>query len=317
MIISFLAEGSSYLQAAGLVALADMETIAYRTALTGTASYLDILFLIPGIHRQQRASSYVNAGEYPITGAMTTGYVFRVENQATVSYLQRVGRTGHLTTVEVSDPSASLQVGGRRIITPSSLYYSGIALTVASTAFLATVHDWWALAALGALMLARLVNVVIIHRRVVLGWKGALEPDVMGDLIILLSQDRWVRMRGLVDDLKVVTSGEWLREMKPIEEFGTGIVTVLVYASVALAFNASTMGGLVIAALLLVSVALLGLCNLLTTELQMFGKTVRVVDGPTLYERRRMMVEHLMRESDRTDWAIAMGLEVGAKVVSV
>lgn len=315
--ISSLAEGS-FLKAAGLVALADMETIAYRTSLTGTASYLDILFLIPGIHRQQRASSQVNAGEYPITGAMTTGYVFRVENQATVSYLQRVGRTGHLTTVEVSDSGASLQIGGgQRILTPSSLYYVGIALTIASTALLATIHDWWALGALGALMLARLVNVVIIRRRVELGWKGAAEPGVPGDLIILLSQDRWVRMRGLVDDLKVVTSGEWLREMKPIEEFGAGFVTVLVYASVAIAFNASTLGGLVIAALLLVSVALLGLCNLWTTELEMFGKTVRVREGPTPYPRRMAMVKELTDEIGTDDWAVAMGLQVGAKVVSV
>ena len=88
------------LNAAGLVALADLATISERTALTGSASFLDVFVLAPGIHRQQ-AASQVNGGELPITGAMTSGYVFRVENQGTVSFLQKIGETGCLVTVRV------------------------------------------------------------------------------------------------------------------------------------------------------------------------------------------------------------------------
>jgi hypothetical protein len=66
------------LDTAGLVALADLSTIKQRTTLTGSASIFDTLFLALGIHMQQEASG-VNGGEHPTTGAMTTGYVFRVK----------------------------------------------------------------------------------------------------------------------------------------------------------------------------------------------------------------------------------------------
>ncbi|KAJ3938519.1 uncharacterized protein N0V96_011246 [Colletotrichum fioriniae] len=45
------------LSAAGLVALADLQTIANRTALTGTSSWFDALVLAPGLHYQQAADS--------------------------------------------------------------------------------------------------------------------------------------------------------------------------------------------------------------------------------------------------------------------
>ena len=51
------------LDAAGLLALADLSAIAERTALTGSASYWDALILCPGIHRQQAATE-LNKGEY-------------------------------------------------------------------------------------------------------------------------------------------------------------------------------------------------------------------------------------------------------------
>ncbi|GKT96349.1 hypothetical protein Ct61P_14199 [Colletotrichum tofieldiae] len=43
------------LSTAGLVALADLQAIANRTALTGTSSWLDALVLAPGLHYQQAA----------------------------------------------------------------------------------------------------------------------------------------------------------------------------------------------------------------------------------------------------------------------
>lgn len=94
------------LDAAGLIALADLDTIARRTVLTGTAVYLDALVLCPGIHRQQRASE-LNGGELPPPAALTTGYVFRVENQAMVAYLQSKAKTGHLTTLTAESEAKS------------------------------------------------------------------------------------------------------------------------------------------------------------------------------------------------------------------
>jgi hypothetical protein len=202
------------LDAAGLVALADLATIKQRTALTGSASLFDILLLAPGIHTQQEAST-VNGGDLPITAAMTTGYVFRIENQATVSYLQGVGEPGHLVTVNVEKESSPNLVASvfrtlrcTHALLSSLFYNTCIVLTITALAVLWSIHDFWAVGVLLMLILARLVNTVVIKRRAQKGWKGKLEPGVKGDLLVLLSEDRWIRMRGLVDDLKAVTSGQ-------------------------------------------------------------------------------------------------------------
>ena len=304
------------LDAAGLVALADLSTIAERTALTGSTSFFDVLFLAPGLHTQQEASK-VNEGELPAAGAMTSGYVFRIENQATVNYLQKIGEAGCLVTVNVSKRSArssalirplrSLFAGGP---IPSLLYCTGIALTIISFAILGAINDYWAVGVLLMLTTARFLNVVVLKRRAQKGWKGALEPGVKGDLLILLSQDRWVRMKGMVDDIKTVTSGQWLRDQTTVEGFATAFATLLVYSAAALASNASKVGSLFIATLLLVSVGLLGICNALTRDLQMFDCTVHVVAGPKKYNRRLDMAEELIKEAGRDDWAIGMGLIV-------
>ena len=71
---SWTAEGTPKvsLDAAGLVALADIQVVAQRTAYTGTSALLDTLVLCPGLHRQQTAPN-LNGGEYPAVGAMTSG----------------------------------------------------------------------------------------------------------------------------------------------------------------------------------------------------------------------------------------------------
>ena len=296
-------------QASGLVALAHIKTIANRTALTGSASYLDILFLAPGIHCQQ-TSSEINHGEYPTTGALTSGYVFRVENQATVGFLQRVGRTGHLVCVSVSSPSTFRRSIFATGVLPSILYLCGIALTIVTAVLLGIIHDWWGLGVLGLLMLARLLNTVVIKRRSKMRWKGTPEPDVHGDLLVLLSQDRWVRIRGLVDDLKAVTAGQWLRDETTLESYCVSCATLLVFVSAVIASNASTIGGLMITCLLLISAALLGLCNSLTSRLQMFARTIHQEGEPKAYNRRLDLSKELIEETGRDDWAIAMGMIV-------
>ncbi|KAK0492835.1 hypothetical protein EDD18DRAFT_1310741 [Armillaria luteobubalina] len=309
------------LESAGLVALADLSTVAVRTALTGTASYLDVFVLAPGMHQQQSAVK-INDGELPNTGSMTNGYVFRVENPATVSYLRHIGRTGKLVTAEVSlkpthSPSnrlCNLDLSPRTNpffvsgIRATLLYLTCPILTIVVFALLVAIRDWWAVVVLGMLVIARLINVVVIKRRSEEGWKGKKEPDVNGDLFILLSQDRWVRLQGSVDDLKTVTAGHWFRGQTSGENFAVGFATLLVYASAALAGNASTVGSLHIACLLLCSAALLSLCNSSTECLQMFGCVVRRKGDRKDYAQRLDMVKDLIRETQRDDWALAMGL---------
>jgi hypothetical protein len=301
------------LDAAGLVALADLKTIQNRTALTGTSSYSDLLFLAPGIHCQQNAEE-VNGGEYPVTGQLNGGhYVFRIENQATVFWLQSIGETGHLVDVEVSRPmttSPELRHSLHRSdIFPTILYSIGIGSTITVVVLFGLIHDWWGLGIILMLFIARMINVFVIKQRSKLGWKGGIvEDDTYSDLLIILSQDRWVRMRGLENDVKAVTAGCWLRDMNAVESFATSVATVLVYATAALAGNCSTVGSLMIALLLLLSAGLLGIANSTTKNLHMFGRIVSTTGEPKPYSRRRLMVDELAAEMGTDEWAVNMDL---------
>ncbi|KAF5383742.1 hypothetical protein D9615_003758 [Tricholomella constricta] len=166
---------------------------------------------------------------------------------------------------------------------------------------------------LGVLVLARLINAVAMKRRSRKGWKGVKEEGVYGDLLVLLSQDRWIRMRGLVDDLKTVASGQWLRDETAMESFAVGFATLLVYGTTVLGFNASTLGNLLVACLLVVSAGLLALCNSMTGCLQMFDCVVRAEGKAKKYARRLDLAKELIEMSGRDDWAIDLGLIVPDK----
>ncbi|VDC02901.1 unnamed protein product [Peniophora sp. CBMAI 1063] len=295
------------LDSAGLIALADLQTVSQRTALSGTPWIMDIFFIAPGLHRQQDAPT-VSGGELPAAGAMHSGFVFRIENPATVFWLQRIGRPGHLVEARVQDtPQAihptrrdrALRALIRRRIRsaiaavvdlPVILYAMGILCTAVSFAFLISIGDYWAVGVLSMLVLARAINVMVFRRRAIPDWKGKQEPGVPGDLLVLLSQDRWVRLRGKVDDLKLITSGQWVRDLTPGEGFAVAAATLSVYAAAALAANSTTIGNLVIAILLLSSAALLGLCNATTADFCMFNRTISQHGLP------------------KRDWAVRMGL---------
>ena len=191
------------LDATGLIALADLTVLARRTALTGSSCYADTLVLCPGIHKQQDAI-FLNGGEYPITANMNSGYVFRIENQATVNYLQNQGKTGALTTLHVFEDKSRLRwlkpyVDLPGPVTSALLYILPLLLTITSIAFAIAIEDYWGLGILAFLMLARLLNVVVIRRRRDAKWHGFLEEGKHQELLVLLSQDRWIRITGLVD----------------------------------------------------------------------------------------------------------------------
>ncbi|CAF3623800.1 unnamed protein product [Fusarium graminearum] len=314
------------LDAAGLVALADLTTIEERTVLTGTATLTDILILCPGIHMQQKSTN-LNGGEYPACANMLSGYVFRVENPATVYYLQRVGKTGHLTTLNVSKIDSSVADGSnsesswysqaRSTLWPTSdtsvvatLAYSAAALWgVTVMVLLGILHDWWGLGVVLMLMVARLINVVVIRRRSRPGWFGAKEGQTRGDNLILLSQDRWIRIKGLVDDLKAVTSGQWLRDPTMAESWFVALATMVVYLAAAFVSNATQFGKILILFLLGGSAAMLAIANSLTKKLLMHGYVLQP-DGkkPQQYNRRSDLAEQLVDEVKRNDWAFSMGM---------
>ncbi|SJL14843.1 uncharacterized protein ARMOST_18315 [Armillaria ostoyae] len=325
------------LQSAGLVALADLSTVAVRTALMGTASWLDILVLAPGMHQQQSADE-VNRGEFPQTGSLISGYVFRIENPATVSYLQRIGRTGQLVTAVVEPKSFPRNAPIIPYFSPKNqtFYNAGVfaallyllcpTLTIVVFALVGSIRDWWALGVLAMLVLSRTINVIVIKRRIRDSerWKGAEEKPRQDVLFVVLSQDRWIRMEGELAGVKRVTAGQWLRDEDRVESLAVGVATLLVYAAAALAGNASTTGSLLIALLLLFSVALLALCNSFTHGLQMYDCVVREEKGKERsYQRRKTMVEELVEEEVRVwnegpamqsedrelgEWAVDMAL---------
>ncbi|OCL08576.1 hypothetical protein AOQ84DRAFT_260101, partial [Glonium stellatum] len=306
------------LNAAAILALAELPTIAERTALAGSSEFLECLILCPGLHKQQSATN-LNKAEFPATAALTTGYVFRVENSATVHYLQRVGRTGHLTKLDVSargphPPSVNRrnasQAPDRPLLEPFPflLHLSALLPTPIAIAILLNLQDWWACAVIAMLVLCRLLNIVVIRRRSSTFWAGASEPGVHGDLLILLSRDRWIRMRGFVDDLKAVTSGEWLRDPTGLESFAVNSATTLVYIAIVVSGNCSSTGSLVIILLLLTSAILLGASNILLTKQTMRDRVICVAGEPVKYQRRLDLAEQLIKETGRKDWAIGLGM---------
>lgn len=191
---------------------------------------------------------------------------------------------------------------------PLFLYSIGQVLTIAVIIILAFLEDWWALVTLAMWMSARICNIWSIKRRSHIGWKGKAEPGVNGDLLILLTQDRWIRLRGTVDDLKAVTSGQWLRDKTLLDELLIAFSTLVVYLSAVLSGNSSTTGSLYLLCLLLVSAGLLELCTELSNGLRMHGRQLRVVGKPTPYTRRLDLAEELIQETGRDDWAIGLGM---------
>lgn len=305
------------INAVGLVILAELDTIVLRTARTGNASLLDSLVICPGLHRQQDAPS-LSRGEYPACAAMTTGYVFRVENEATVLFLQRVGRTGHLTTLFVTPNNDNnhfwkqylYRILSRKTLpsVESIVYSSAVLLSISTVLLLLVLEDWFGMLALVVLVLVRLLNAVVVRRRATPGWKGASEPGVQGDLLVLLSQDRWIRLKGAVDDLKAVTSGNWLREATFFEGCLISFATLLAYLDVALTWSATQEGKAILLVLWLLSAALLGVANESKSDLNMCGKLIKVDQAPRPFKRRLYLARELIEETGRDDWAVRLGM---------
>ena len=141
-----------------------------------------------------------------------------------------------------------------------------------------------------------------------MGWKGESEPGKQSDLIVLLSQDRWIRLTGAVDDVKAVTSGQWLRESTLAESALVAFATLLVYFDVVLAANASQQGKVLLIMLLFSSAGLLGLVNECTQVFRMYGRTIKPEEPPEPYSRRLELAKKLIKQTGRSDWAIRLGM---------
>lgn len=313
-----------------------------HAALTGRPHYEHSLLLCLGMQAPLSPTT-LNEGEYPAVAAMTTGYVFRVENQATVMYLQRMGKTGHLVTLDVSPTTnqsttawilpvflllvpvlIGLLVGPVGfflliigfVLFPAHVLSSVnfcIPLFLLAYGLIAVPADRFLIITVLLLVLSRLLSIISLRAKCTPSWHGAAEPGVKGDLLILLSQDRWMRIKGLVDDLKAVTSGSWLQAPRyaMLTQVVESVARLLVYLAVATLANAADRGKIVLLAGVFSSHILLALSNMRTKELIMNGRKIKVSeqDGSTKRYRRRLdLAEELVAESKRTDWAIRLGM---------
>lgn len=95
------------LSAAGLLVLADLSTVAQRTALRGGSSWFDSLLLVPGLHYQQAADELARGEGAAVLIAVedsgSDGAVLshRIVNQAVVNYVLRIAKEGETVLLDV------------------------------------------------------------------------------------------------------------------------------------------------------------------------------------------------------------------------
>ncbi|KJZ75848.1 hypothetical protein HIM_04672 [Hirsutella minnesotensis 3608] len=189
------------LSAGGLLALADLNTIAQRTVIAGGSSWLDALVLAPGLHYQQAADALDRKVDNDVTaaieardGGVQVRYV--ISNTAFVNFLRRLWREVNQTdtmTLDVAMPrdggkKRDMEVLGRRLSklvrgrppSPNSslppppvemdwlshvLYLLSPLLTSAAILFMVLLGDWWGLSFIISLMLSRILNIWSIKQR--------------------------------------------------------------------------------------------------------------------------------------------------------
>ncbi|KAK5297819.1 hypothetical protein LTR99_008222 [Exophiala xenobiotica] len=305
-------------------------------ALTGRPSLADCFLLCLGMQIPLSPTA-LNEGEYPACAAMTTGYCFRVENQATVMYLQRTGLTGHLVTLEVSSPLQNSKAPRNKI---RNIARQGLLYLLPTTMLLSCVcglvlfrggsrHQLlyspspFSIASISLLLLSRFLSILTFRARTTplssSSWHGQSEPGVKGDLLILLSEDRWIRMKGLVDDLKAVTSGSWLLSRPGPPTYLTilcetmdGIAGLLVYIAAIVLVNAPNQDKIIIVLYALLGQGALAIHNATSSELVMNDRRLNVSSqagsGVKKYPRRLVMARELVKEMGRSDFAVRLGM---------
>ncbi|QIX00686.1 hypothetical protein AMS68_006203 [Peltaster fructicola] len=286
----------------GLLAIADVSTSTRKLISSGNAQYADAWTICAGLHKDHDAPQLSN-GEYPACAAMTSGYVFRVENEATVHYLQRVGRTGQLTTVSVKSSAKSSQSMRLRAVVTAIIQL----ITISTLARLLWLGDRIAMLALLVYVVVRWINSAVTSLRAVQGWKGRKEPGVVSDILVLLSQDRWIRLQGMTDDMKATLSGEWLRQPTFSQRLAMTASTMLAYLNVAVVAGASTEGQIALLVLLVLNTILVEIAFELADQLWLNGRCFTVI-GRKQYERRLHMADDLVREIGKDEWCEKMGI---------
>ncbi|PHH83273.1 hypothetical protein CDD83_3024 [Cordyceps sp. RAO-2017] len=302
------------LSAGGLLALADLNTVAQRTVIAGGSSWLDALVLAPGLHYQQAADALdgkLAAAEESAAGGGPVRYV--VSNAALVGFLARLRNEARETGTVTLDVSALRDGLARRemdslaqklagLVRPSPaatplalepvemdwlshvFYLLSPLLTTSAVTLMVLLADWWGLAFILALMLSRILNIWSIKQRSRPDDEhqpkgrpaGAPSEDRLTEYAIDLGHGRRAVLRGLSSDLQAVTTQTWLRAKTDLDGYLEAAAKLLVYLVAAFSGNLSQAGAVVLMALLLVSAGLLGLSNSHARGLQLNGRVARL-----------------------------------------
>ncbi|KAI8951823.1 hypothetical protein F4801DRAFT_543681 [Xylaria longipes] len=293
------------ISAAGLLALADLSTIAQRTRISG-ASWLDALLLAPGLHYQQAADAVLSELPSPynavesVDGKTST---YNIANVATLHYLERVGKAGQRIVVDVGtmpqrsyfpygDQRKRRSRGQRGVIwrdqeagigwVSQVLYLASPLLTVVAFVFMVLLREWWGVASLLGLMLSRIFNIWIIKQRSKWPRTPRHDPntpgsdpdnsDLLTEYVVDLGRGRVVCMRGLASDLQAITRTSWLRDQTHVEGYLEAAAKLTVYLVAAFSGNLSQIGSIIFLGLLLITAGLLGLSNAHAKALSMYGR---------------------------------------------
>ena len=251
---------------------------------------------------------------------MTTGYVFRVENEAMVWFLQQVSETGALTHLKVE--SKEFEPRGMEFLYKVGAWNVGlVALVMGGGRYgergLTREHAA-VVVGCGLLNVARMLSVRCLGGRLEgRGWQGMREEGVKGSLLVLLSRDRWVRLDGMVDDLKAVTGGSWLMEETADETVIGQLTCLLVWLGVIVLCSATWLEQVVIVGMAVLNHVVMS-WQMRSTRIRRQGMTMNETavtiddskgeDGLRDYERRTEMADELIKEFGRRDWAEQLGL---------
>jgi hypothetical protein len=178
------------------------------------------------------------------------------------------------------------------------LYALGPCLTVAAVAVMVLTRDWWGCGIIGALMVARGLNIWIIRSRTagtsvpavaspqegVDGGGGSSvssassgDDDGPADWMVSLDGAHEICLRGLAHDLEALTTGTWMRAKTDVEGYLEAAAKLIVYLVAAFSGNMHQTGNIVLMVLLLGSAALLALSNAHEDTFCMKGRRAVVV----------------------------------------
>ncbi|EFQ32702.1 uncharacterized protein GLRG_07846 [Colletotrichum graminicola M1.001] len=299
------------LSAAGLVALADLQTIANRTALTGTSSWFDALVLAPGLHYQQAADGVAGSAVTAETSSGTPGIFgtqalpggrridVRVTNPGMLLFLSRLGVRDtellRIITLDVGTLGSRGRRRGRAFAHDADweferashlLYLTTPALTFAALTIMVLLADWWGLSLILALIASRVLNIYVIKQRTppppppppptTVSSSSAAK---LSEFIVPLSPTLKVRMRGPAADLAALTTDAWLLSKTAVQGYLEAAAKLVVYMVAVFSGNVSQAGNLVLLVLLLASAGLLGLSNGFVTGVRARGRVARVWNG--------------------------------------